>query len=187
MASIRTIVFGTALVLVAPSSLAHETSKQERAWYGYQTLLTDGAAALLFGGMRLTETKAGDETDPPKKNPAPVVLGALAVGVYGVGAPLVHLLNGEGRSGLYSLGGRLLFPLAGAGLGALTGLALGKSPSENPLFVASVAVGLLTMPVIDAVALAWRRAPEPSVSLTVGVGFDAAQRAGPRFTLGGAF
>ncbi len=87
-------------------------TEPETEWYGYATLLVDGAA--IAAGIS-------------SENPAFWVTGYL------VGPPIVHLVHGSGggaagsfglRLGAPLLGGLLLFPLGG-GYGAALGLALG--------------------------------------------------------------
>ena len=69
-------------------------------WYGWQTLLTDASAVLLIV--------------PVSKAP---VLGYAGIGMYGLGAPIVHLAHGNPGRAAGSFALRTVLPVAGCAIG----------------------------------------------------------------------
>ena len=59
---------------------------------------------------------------------APMVYSGFAVGAFG--APVVHFSNGHATRGLWSMGVRLLAPIAGIALGIVLGPGCDSSKSE---------------------------------------------------------
>jgi hypothetical protein len=113
-------------------------------WYGWQTLLVDGASVLaLLGGIT-----------------APVGM----VG-YFVGGPIVHFAHGHVGKGLGDLGLRVGAPLLG-GLGAVAILESGNGPpgGDSPagpiVFIfLGVLAGAGVASIVDAAALGWEEVP----------------------------
>jgi len=136
----------------APAGQVYAPAKPETpqtTWYGWQTLIADGAAAGLLGLTLLS-------SDGNAAN----VLGTLSFGTYLLGGPIVHWSHGHGWTGFGSLAARVGFPLGGALVGVLIGAAAcGSSEDEFiPCPVAFGAVGLLggmvAAPIVDAAVLA---------------------------------
>jgi len=103
------------------ASAAEPTSSAERAlatdpipdetparvkdhWYGWQTLGTDGVAAMLASGALAT---GGDET-----------FWGLSIGTFALGAPIVHVAHGRPLVALGDFVLRLGVPFVGMFLGA---------------------------------------------------------------------
>ena len=89
---------------IASASAAEPTeappAKPKHEWYGWQTIIVDGAA---LGSC------------------ATVVLIPAGILLYGFGPPIVHWIHGYKTRGLASMAFRLAPPLVGMGLGALFG------------------------------------------------------------------
>lgn len=87
----------------SPPANAATTSRLESRWYGWQTLLVDGAAIALAVA-----------------SPNTPAAGYGAFGVYALGGPLVHVMHGRAGIGAADLGVRVGGPfvlgLAGMGL-----------------------------------------------------------------------
>jgi hypothetical protein len=131
-------------MLAAPS---REAPKAASEWYGYQTLGADGLA-LGVGALAPSSGRG---------------FAYAAIGTYLVGAPVVHVLNGNAGVALGDLGLRAGAPLAGALVGGLVaGLAAPKSDSVRGLssVASGMAYGLLAgfglAVAIDALVLARR-------------------------------
>jgi hypothetical protein len=123
-----------ALALALPARAAHAEAQQplapddapaltgsERRWYGWQSLLVDGASVSLLAvdGALISMAARGDATFD-----AGATLLVLAPGVLGgfgylLGGPVVHWAHGKVGTGFLSLGLRVVAPLAGLGVGAL--------------------------------------------------------------------
>jgi hypothetical protein len=129
-------------------------------WYGWQTLLADGASVAMFVGG------AGAES------------GELALAGLGgllLAAPIVHFSHRNVGRGFLSLGARVAFPITGAAIGAA---AEDCSRSSGELQVCTRVgmllgglVGVVTAVIVDASVLAHEPDPEPAdgVRLTPGV------------------
>ena len=144
----------------APAGQVYAPAKPEKpqtTWYGWQTLIADGAAAGLLGLTILS-------SDGNAAN----VLGTLSFGTYLLGGPIVHWSHGHGWTGFGSLAARVGFPLGGALVGVLIGAAAcGSSEDEFiPCPVAFGAVGLLggmvAAPVVDAAIIAREPVTRPA-------------------------
>ena len=136
----------------APAGQVYAPAKPatpQMTWYGWQTLIADGAAAGLLGLTLLSSDGGGAE-----------LLGTASFVTYLVGGPIVHWSHGHGWTGFGSLAARVGFPLGGALVGVLIGAAAcGSSEDEFiPCPVAFGAVGLLggmvAAPVVDAAIIA---------------------------------
>lgn len=135
-----------------PQPASPEPDKQ---WYGWQTLALDGVATVgfMYGLMY-------DQRE--------VMWSSVAL--YGAGAPLVHLVQGEFTGSAKSLGSRVLLPAIGAGLGALTGLALGeilvgddegRRIGMEAFALIGAPLGALGAMALDASLFAWGAPDEP--------------------------
>jgi hypothetical protein len=94
------------VVIGAPSA----QTRQE--WYGWQTLVSDGIALSLLGAAAATDSES---------------LAKASLGVYVLGAPAIHVANGEVGRSFASLGVRTIGPIAGL----LGGLFLGALTFPN--------------------------------------------------------
>ena len=153
-----------AIVLLTPQiAKADPPEPATRTWYGYQTLLTDGAAVAMFAGGAATDHAALGAGS-----------GALT---YFLAAPLVHLAH-DNRSGAgKSLALRLLAPVGGALVGGTFGYAIegkGDYALLAPLLfgIGGAMVGAGVASLVDAFAFA-RTKPDassitaiPSIALT---------------------
>jgi len=107
-------------------------------WYGNQTLALDALAFLLVLPATSTGTPYASQMD----------LGALALAVYGLGPPIVHLAHGRVGAALGDLGMRLAVPTALAFLGTVIGNAtapscVGDDADRCPYIPDSVVYGFL--------------------------------------------
>jgi hypothetical protein len=121
-------------------------------WYGWQTLLADGAAlSLVVGGASLQSNKTAQTGG-----------GLLAVGgalTYVLGGPIIHVVNERALTGLASLGLRVGVPVGGTLLGAIGGSAVCRDSSGNWICalvggVIGFSVGILGAVIVDASVLA---------------------------------
>ena len=110
----------TALLLVSLAARAQQAPEETR-WYGWQTLLTDGAAVAL---VALTAV-------PGASNTQVTALGVTSALVYGFGGPFVHAARGRWNAALKSLGLRVGLGLAGGVIGGLIGAAGCSNPSRD--------------------------------------------------------
>jgi len=127
-------------------------------WYGWQTLAADAGAASLIGAAFATNGSAS------------VATALTGLGVYLVGAPIVHAVNGRGETAAGDIGLRLVTPFVGAMFGAaalsctgmLNGICEGVGAGVGLLVGAGVAA------VLDASLLAYRKriVDRPSAGLT---------------------
>lgn len=106
-------------------------------WYGWQTLLMDGAAwGLLYAGSRINSD-------------ASVVVGGAGMIATLIGAPIIHSAHDNGARGWISFG------IRGGGLTLmLIGLGSSTKDSLHPLTYVGAAAMLAAIP-IDAAALAY--------------------------------
>lgn len=90
----------------------------EKVWYGYQTLIADAVSfGLLVGGIASRTSEV-------------TTTGYLA---FLLATPTVHMVHGNVGPGFGSIGLRLLVPLIGMGVGALTGLIVGSNQGNGSL------------------------------------------------------
>jgi hypothetical protein len=149
-------------VVVAPPAPVEQPrptapkGKEEETWYGYQTLIVDGASlGLVLGGAAMAGHPGGGDSGGSV---------AVAGGIgYLLGAPVVHWMHGRIGPGLGSLGLRVGLPLAGMFWGAIIGAAAndrhGEVFSSTGLgigFVAGVAGAML----LDTTLLAYEKPSE---------------------------
>jgi hypothetical protein len=132
---------------MAPPPAATPRGEPERRWYGWQIILTDAAAlapvALISNG--------GD-------------WGALALGLYLGGGPVVHGAHESGAKAAGSLGLRIIGVLGGALVGL--GISVDEHPSCYCSLVIGAEVGLvagsLVASVVDIAVLAYDARPTGS-------------------------
>ncbi|MGH7435363.1 MAG: hypothetical protein ACRENE_06790 [Polyangiaceae bacterium] len=177
-----------------PASPRPPPEEPQRTWYGWQTLLVDGASFLiLFAGTGLagqTETRGEGQA----------LAGLFLVGYLG-GGPTVHWAHGHVGRGFGSLGLRVGLPMGGALLGLL---AAASSPASNNGLTGIADIGLgfvlgiIAAPIVDAAWLAFDDEPQgepqnaralPALRLTpiAGVPRDASGRVAPTLGVGGVF
>jgi hypothetical protein len=137
-----------------PAPPAHR-DEPERRWYGWQILLTDGAALASIG---LASNGSG--------------WGDLALALYLGGGPVVHFAHENGAKGLGSLGLRVVAPVGSALVGGLLGAMVGGCTNDcgdvfHPSAVlvgagAGFLVGLLGASIVDVAVLAYDAQPVES-------------------------
>lgn len=147
-----------------------------RSWYGWQTLVADGASVTAFAGaLALYRPSDGAMQD------ASAALLVLAGAGYLVGAPAVHLAHDAPVKAAGSFGLRLALPTAGL----FAGLALGPRCSGlrcmNGLESGALGalLGVVGAVVVDAALLAFAPAPEATQSAGKVI-WNVAPRADPR-------
>ncbi|MBX3201547.1 MAG: hypothetical protein KF894_25650 [Labilithrix sp.] len=101
-----------------PPPPAPAPAQYEKVWYGYQTLIADAVSfGLLVGGIASRTSEV-------------TTTGYLA---FLLATPTVHMVHGNVGPGFGSIGLRLLVPLIGMGVGALTGLIVGSTQGSGGL------------------------------------------------------
>jgi hypothetical protein len=116
-------------VPTTPTTTAAPAAEGPQEWYGWQTLLADGASvALVIGGATIASGSGSSSNSNSRTGSALAGLGSLG---YLVGGPIVHLANGRPFAGLGSLGLRAGLPVGGAILGGLIGLGTCKDSSRD--------------------------------------------------------
>lgn len=157
---------------MAPTTRSEPPS---RTWYGWQTLVADGASLTAFAGaMALYRPSSGATQD---LSAGLLVLGASG---YVLGAPALHLAHDAPWRAAGSLGLRLGLP----GAGLLAGLALAPRCSgslrclDEGLEAGAVGtlLGVVGAIVVDAATLAFEpaaKAPGPLRAWTVAPRVDA--------------
>lgn len=164
----------------APEPLIPNTTP-DSPWYGWQTLIVDGSAALLVATgtyFRLTTTTGA---------PGNGFLG-VGIGLYMVGAPTVHGVHGNGWGVLGSIGIRVLGAVGGVGVGGIASLfTRGAEPWVAP--VIGTAAGAAFASFFDAQRFAWQPTPATATS-TTSLGwapFAGTVRGAPMAGVAGAF
>jgi hypothetical protein len=122
----------------------YEARRPRREWYGWQTLLVDGAALAMVYAAADQHTH-----DAP-------TLAYVALGTNVLGPPVVHWAHGNVGRGLGSL-------LIRGGSWALVFAAIAGNGSDNASVGLFGVLGILAAPAIDAAVLAYED-PKPSVS-----------------------
>ncbi len=136
--------------LPPPGEAVYRPPGARRPWYGWQTLITDGAAltlALL--------------ADSPRSSDLSSAVGLLALGAYGLGAPIVHAVHHNPGKGLASFGLRLGMPIAGAFAGASAASGCNGFLCEVDGAAIGMLIGLAGAVTIDATVLAYEARPRP--------------------------
>jgi len=105
----------------APSSHAVGDEQQTQpVWYGWQTLVADGAAGALIAVGLLTEDYNQDLT---------IAIVTLGGATYVFGAPVVHALHGRAGTAFADFGVRVGAPIGGALTGAI--IAVNRCPEPE--------------------------------------------------------
>lgn len=129
-----------AVTVTSTAPMASRTFQRppRRVWYGWQTLVVDGAG-LLVGALAASNESSG--------------IGALASLNYAFGAPIVHAAHGEGIRSLASIGLRTALP----GAVGLLGYALsdGNGSSADSAVYTGIVLGALGAIAIDAGVVAY--------------------------------
>ena len=128
----------------------------EKSFYGWKILLTGE-----LGGMLAAASLALPDS-PIGSTPASVsfIVGAP---LYAFGGPIVHWTQGYFTKGLLSAGANIAVPLV-AGLAAMGT----SSESHTRGFARGAAVGMLIVPIIDALVLGWEDVPRELGSARAG-------------------
>lgn len=132
-------------------------------WYGWQTLAVDGASmTLLLTGALV----AGSSTRNEGMLGARVLVGGSLLG-FALGAPVVHVVNGEPGRAAGSLGLRVGLPAVGFMIGLAAAPSCSSSTGEyGPCLkvldtaAAGAGLGMLAASMLDAWLLAHTSAPD---------------------------
>lgn len=158
-------------VPIAPPAPAPPATEQR--WYGWQTLISDGASLLLV-------SMASQNRKESIQN---VTFGLAAAGIT-LGAPIIHWSHGHVGKGFASLGIRLGMPTMGM-LFLANGISGNRSDDRSILLgVLLLAAWLPTSIAVDAAVLAREEVPVSRVSL---VPLVAPTHGGGTLGLGGTF
>lgn len=130
--------------LATSGAPATETASAEPHWYGWQTLVADGAGVTMALGLGIPALTA-EQT------------GLLFVAPVGValGPPIVHWAHGQLGAGFLSLGMRA----ASAGIPAViaaAGQGSGEFDAAFPAILTGVVLYVVTV-IVDAAVLAYER------------------------------
>lgn len=149
---------------------------QERVWYGWQTLISDGVSlSVTTVGLTLFVNGAGAPDEGIAPSPWFTVGGALAViGAAGyVLAPLaIHSSHDRTAAAFGGAGLRLLLPLLGAEIGGRVSCGSRSFCAASPGQAVGFIAGVVAASAIDAGLLAWddaRPAPPDTARATFGV------------------
>jgi hypothetical protein len=164
----------------APSRVAVATSDDEgsesvglrhrpkKVWYGWQTLVVDGAG-LLVGALAASNDSGG--------------MAGVASLNYAVGAPIVHAAHGEGIRALASIGLRTALP----GAVGLLAYAVSDNSSDESAIYGGIVLGAIGAMALDAGVLAYEehcgcdrdaKAAKKSVAKSFSITPSVAPRAG---------
>jgi hypothetical protein len=184
----------TALVSSGSNSVVAPPPSLLSRWYGWQTLLVD-AASLTVG--------AGGHALGVDGEFLSTATATAGVAGYVLAAPTIHWLHGQRERAGWSLGLRLVLPMAAVGVAAIVGASAhsssehcpAKSEAEyerycEPRFdhLATVAVtSVLAGSLIDASVIAWEPPPPRNAGLALApvLAWDGAR--GGRLGLVGEF
>lgn len=118
----------------------------EKKWYGWQTLLVDGAVVV-------TSVAIGASTDAGSAAGTVYLLG------YALGGPIVHWANGQAGMGFASLGLRVGAPVVTGVLGGALGAASGDGYAVIGGAAIGIVAGSIGAIVVDAAVLARKTVP----------------------------
>jgi hypothetical protein len=148
---------------IAAAPAPTTTLSTQREWYGWQTLLVDGAT---LGAIPLEIGASSSFANTPSAS----YLLFTSLGGYALGAPIIHAAHGHWKRGAADFGLR-----AGAvALGSAIGAAAGGAPSScdgrvagcldqgGGGLVAGAAIGAAVASLIDASFLTWDSHPKES-------------------------
>jgi hypothetical protein len=172
----QTAPYAPAVPMAPMTPVADQGASEEKVWYGYQNLATDGLALVLV----ISAAGLEDRGEP---------LAWAAFATYALGSPMVHVMNDRGGAAVGSFALRLGLPLVLGGLGAATAPPCSDSQEiclngVGELFLGA-AIGTISAIVIDDFILA-RKAPvhrESTWAPTVA----PASGGGMTFGVGGSF
>jgi len=139
----------------------------ERSFYGWQILAIGETGAALAGASLALPDR------PISTSPATAGF-LLGLPLYVLGGPFVHWTHGDFPKGLVSFGANVAIPVT-AGFLAEAPSCRGASVDDNcraVRFADGVAIGMLIVPVLDALFLGWGEVPTEMVT-----GRDARPRA----------
>jgi len=142
-------------------ALAH--SRVHERWDGWQTVTVDAAAVgVLLLGAAIATSGPPRLNGPP--NPRPYAFGAVALGVYALGPPIVHLAHADVWRSLESVGLRVAMPLVGLVFGYLAAGGL-QSHGTGALEAGEVGglLGGVAAMATDATVLGWQRWYSPNL------------------------
>jgi hypothetical protein len=148
------VAIASLLLTSADASAQEAYAGPQGRWYGYQTLIFDGAAAVLFPVGLAVAFEEGGKSFPIKG----FSLMALGGSAYLFGPPTVHWVHGRVGVGFLSMGLRLLSPVAGLGLGAIASEIATRSKNQIGIPI-GVVVGAVAAAGVDAAVLAWDKGP----------------------------
>ena len=146
---------------VSPQPAAGPKPQYERHWYGWQTLIADGASVSLFLGGLASET------------PGLTTAGYLS---FVLATPITHWVHGNIGAGFGSIGIRLVMPPLAGLIGAFAGLAVATNGDKGSIgeigsgvglgFIVGTTLGTLGCSAIDAFALGYEKVtPVPQARL----------------------
>ena len=134
----------------------HPRQDVQMSWYGYQTLVADGASVVSFvTGLALIQ----------RTQMQPLGAGLATAGFfsYFLAAPTVHLVHGEVGRAFGDLAIRIGAPVLFGAMGLLVGAATSRPPRGQYAGLAGLvggfATGLVGPIVIDASVLAYEKKP----------------------------
>jgi hypothetical protein len=158
--------------IIAPTS-PRAAEVAPPVWYGWQTLSADGVSAVVMStGIALSSSPNPGGTDAARG----LLVGG--VGIFALGAPAVHLANGEPWAAAGSLGLRVVLPTVGffVGLASAPHCPVTNDswgPCLRGLDSAAIGalVGMIGASVADASLLAYKTKPkgEPKIVATLGL------------------
>jgi hypothetical protein len=154
--------------LDAPASPPPAAPPTPWTWYGWQILLSDGAAVATFVGAEAIA--AGTPSDSAGRNVADALV-ALSASQYVFGGAAVQAGHRQWVRAAVSVGDRLLIPATGFVLGIAIGAGQPATESDiSPAFqdaLIGMLLGMAAADVVDVAALSTVRSadvPRPSVS-----------------------
>lgn len=135
-------------ITTEPPAEAPKSRTSSSGWYGWQTLIADGASALVLTGGLVSWTVE------------PTVIG---YGGFLFATPIMHAIHGNYGRMLASFGLRLLLPAVAGGIGAAIEVAgnAENTTAKGVVTSAGIGIGLAATAcvIIDAAALAWDSKP----------------------------
>lgn len=121
--------------------------RTERVFYGWQILASGEVGGLLAGASMALP-------DPPIGGALPTAGFVLGLPLYILGGPIVHWTHDGFSKGLVSFGANIAVPFV-AGLATM-----GAYPDRHTVgFAKGAAVGMLVVPIVDALVLGWEDVP----------------------------
>jgi hypothetical protein len=152
----------------APSASV-EPPKPQREWYGWQTLLVDGAAVTAFFATEQNNNSVGGE---------------LSAAGYVLAAPVIHLAHRNAEAAGISIALRLGLPLAGGLIGYAASRSDAKNEDSGLEAMAAVGLGaflgVAIASIVDASVLAYVDHPTtPTSSKPDRKAFQIAPSVGP--------